>query len=301
MLSYSGKVRNMKIVTVIVAFLIFIFAPGFSADAFAWGPATHLELSHTVLNNLPMIPHAVRALIEKYPYDYYYGNIGADIVVGKKYQEELSHCHNWSFGYKLLDDAKSDSQKAFAYGFLSHLAADTVAHNHFIPTKIIKTFTTNMHKHLYWELRFDSFVDKSVWDIPEKIEQAIHLDNDELLSTTLAGTGTALPFPANKTLFSGVLNLHKIDNWHSMIKFMVKVSVWEFHQEDKDRYFNFALDSVMGFLIHEDTAPCTAKDPTGKQNLQLANDTRQKLRSLKKAGQEWDGLYKESLEKVSII
>ncbi|MEE8423643.1 MAG: flagellar biosynthetic protein FliO, partial [Thermodesulfobacteriota bacterium] len=53
--------------------------------AFAWAPTTHLELGTTVLNNLSLLSPPVKALIEKFPFDYLYGNISADIIIGKKY------------------------------------------------------------------------------------------------------------------------------------------------------------------------------------------------------------------------
>ncbi|MBI5344478.1 MAG: zinc dependent phospholipase C family protein, partial [Deltaproteobacteria bacterium] len=112
----------------VISIIIVLFMP----DAvLAWGPPAHLEIGQEILGNTALITHAVRALIERFPYDFLYGNISADIVVGKNLVEELKHCHNWKMGFKLLKKASTDSQKAFAYGYLSHLAADTVAHNHF--------------------------------------------------------------------------------------------------------------------------------------------------------------------------
>src|SRR4030065_2545752 len=101
-----------------------------------WGPATHLELGNAILNNTGLLSAPARALIEAFPFDFLYGNISADIVIGKNLVEELKHCHNWKVGFKLLKKAESDSQRAFVYGYLSHLAADTIAHNHFIPEMI---------------------------------------------------------------------------------------------------------------------------------------------------------------------
>ena len=106
--------------------LIFVlFAPG-AADA--WGPATHLELGNAILKNPELINASARALIQAFPFDFLYGNISADIVVGKNLVEEMKHCHNWKVGFKLKGRTESDSQKAFALGYLSHLAADTIAH-----------------------------------------------------------------------------------------------------------------------------------------------------------------------------
>src|SRR4030067_1060472 len=90
-------------------------------EVFAWGPATHLQIGWQVLSNPALLIGPVKPLLEVFPYDYLYGCISADIVVGKRFTRELKHCHNWQVGFKLLSSAGSPSKKAFAYGYLNHL------------------------------------------------------------------------------------------------------------------------------------------------------------------------------------
>ena len=66
-----------------------------------------------MLENTRLLIPPARALLEAYPYDFLYGNISADIVVGKNLCEELKHCHNWKIGFKLLKRAETDSQTGF--------------------------------------------------------------------------------------------------------------------------------------------------------------------------------------------
>ena len=135
----------MFVVAALALFILLVLPDA----AFAWGPATHLELGKTMLENTKLLIPPARALLEAYPYDFLYGNISADIVVGKNLVEELKHCHNWKIGFKLLKKAESDSQRAFVYGYLSHLAADTIAHNHFIPEMMIRSFSSRTLRHIY--------------------------------------------------------------------------------------------------------------------------------------------------------
>ncbi len=259
----------------------------------AWGPATHLEIGRQVLQNLDALPPTVRALIVKFPYDFLYGTISADAIVGKNLVEKLKHCHNWSFGYKLLGRSGTDSQRAFAYGYLSHLAADTVAHNHFVPEMMLRTFSTRTLRHIYWEMRFDALVDKRVWRIPEKIVQSVHDENDLLLSSTLEEM--FLPFKASKRIFSSVLSLHRVDHWHSMISHLSKRSKWVFDGDQKSHFYDQAYDASFGFLKFGKRARCLRKDPTGRHNLKEALKTRKKLKTIKRRGGDWEGALKKAI------
>ncbi|MDH4226344.1 MAG: zinc dependent phospholipase C family protein [Deltaproteobacteria bacterium] len=272
--------------TAIIIVTIIALAMLFPSEALAWGPATHLELGTSVLRSAAELPPGVYALIQNYSHDFLYGNVSADIVVGKNFTEELKHCHNWRFGFKLLKKAKTDSQRSFAYGYIAHLAADTVAHNNFIPEMLIRTFSTRIHRHVYWEMRFDALVNKAVWKIPAEMERKIHTDNDALLASTLEGT--PLSFGTNKTIFSGIMNLHRIKRWHAMIGLMSKISVWDLDTDMKERYFNAAFERIMDVLNNGEDAASLKHDPTGKASLKAAKTARSRLKRLKNGGRDWE-------------
>ncbi|MEE9543427.1 MAG: zinc dependent phospholipase C family protein [Thermodesulfobacteriota bacterium] len=276
--------------TIILTVIFVVLFPG---DSFAWGPATHLDIGWKILNNTHGLAAGIKALIDTFPYDFLYGNISADIVVAKNLVREHNHCHNWKVGKLVLSSAKSDSQKAFAYGYLSHLAADTVAHNEFIPEMMVRSFSTIIHRHIYWELRFDALAKRSVWSLPDKIAGQVHEDNDMLLNSVI--TGTPLPFRANKRIFSSVLNLHKVDSWHKMIYRLSEGSLWALHKEDKDRWFALALDRVEGLLKDFDNAPCFSLDPIGRKNLKEALLVRKRLKKMKRRGVDYSDALEEAL------
>ena len=273
-------------------FVVFFFPDA----ACAWGPATHLELGQAILNNTNALAAPVRALIEGFPQDFLYGNISADIIVGKNLVEELKHCHNWKIGFKILKKAGSDSQRAFAYGYLSHLAADTVAHNRFIPEMMIRTFTTRTLRHIYWEMRFDALADKGVWQIPKKIVKSIHQDNDRLLVCTIEDA--PLSFSTNKTIFSSMLSLHRFNHWHRMLTLLSTTSKWKLSKEMKDEYFAICIKDMTGLLNHAHHAPCIKKDPTGKQTLAAAMEVRKKLKTAQRQGKDWQGSMEKALKWV---
>jgi hypothetical protein len=266
--------------------------------AFAWGPATHLELGKTMLDNTRLLIPPARALLEAYPYDFLYGNISADVVVGKNLVEELKHCHNWKIGFKLLKRAESDSQRAFVYGYLSHLAADTIAHNHFIPEMMIRSFSSRTLRHIYWEMRFDALADKSVWQLPKKLVKEVHRDNDRLLDATIEDT--PLSFRTNKTIFSSVMSIQRLEQWHKMLNLLSLSSKWALSREEKDRYFAISIDSIIDLLTFTHKAHCLHKDPTGKHSLNAAKFIRKRLNTTRKNGKDWEAAMENALKWVKI-
>lgn len=274
-------------------FLLLIFTPD---NAFAWGPATHLELGRDILNHLKSLPPFLQELLSKFPYDYLYGNIGADIVVGKNLTKKLKHCHNWRVGFKILKGAQAEPQKAFAYGYLSHLAADTIAHNYYIPHKFIQSFSSRILRHTYWELRFDALVDKNVWRFPAKMSKEVHRENDNLLKNILEDT--PLPFRANKTIFSSILLIHRINQWHSMLDMLSSTSRWALSREEKELYYNRSLSAIKNFLMGGSRARCLRDDPTGKERLESAKRLKRQLKTLKKKGKDWEGAMEKAIISV---
>ena len=126
--------------------------------ALAWGPGTHVALGELVLGALHLLPPAVRMLLERHPIHFLYGSVAADISFAKKYVPEGRHCHNWHVGEEIHDEAPSEALQAVGLGYLAHLAADTVAHNLYVPRQLMLTNTTAAVGHTYWEHRMDVHV-----------------------------------------------------------------------------------------------------------------------------------------------
>src|SRR5690606_41410725 len=98
---------------------------------------------------------AVAALLAAYPRDYLYGSVAADISLAKKYVPEGRHCHHWHIGEEIYEAADTDRLKAVGLGYLSHLAADTIAHHFFVPRQLPVTSSRKGLGHSYWEHRMD--------------------------------------------------------------------------------------------------------------------------------------------------
>ena len=181
-------------------FFIFLLA-GFilvPVDVFAWGPLTHMYLGNQLLACAPLIPAGILALIKKHKQDFLYGNIMADTILGKKYLPDDKSSHSWDVGLKLFDQAKSWPERAFAYGYLSHLAADTVAH---------ETLTGRMGNmgHTWIELKADSLIDKTYWLQTVSISKAVRKRSELLLENAL--DSYVFSFKTNRRIYKSIVFL----------------------------------------------------------------------------------------------
>jgi len=175
--------------------LSFLLIPSF---AFAWGPLTHIYLGNEIFSLSALLPAGVFSLIRKYRHDFLYGNLMADIIIGKKFLPEDKNPHSWDMALSLFDSAKTKQQKAFVYGYMSHLAADTIAHGRFTNTK--RNFG-----HTLVELRADSMIDKKYWFQAITIDRKVQVRNDVFLERSLESS--FFSFKTNKRIFKGMLLL----------------------------------------------------------------------------------------------
>jgi Zinc dependent phospholipase C len=173
----------------------FILIPSF---AFAWGPLTHMYLGNELLSFSPLIPAGILALLRKHKQDFLYGNLMADMILGKKYLPDDKSSHSWDVGLKLLDQAKTWPERSFAYGYLSHLAADSVAHEALTDEK------GNMG-HTWVEMKADSLIDKIYWFQTVLISKKVRKRSDLLLEHSL--DRYMFSFKTNKRLYRSMVFL----------------------------------------------------------------------------------------------
>ena len=266
------------------------------ADALAWGGGIHLQLGANILANSGSLPAGVAALLAAYPRDFLYGCIAADITVGKKFTHYLLNCHRWGIGQKILKNAVTDRQRACAYGYLSHLAADTIAHNYYVPHKIIRSFATVTMKHAYWEMRFETFVDKNIWELAREVCRADHQDNDKLLRGVL--TTTIFSFGTNKRIFNSIMLLSRLEKWQQVMQTLSNNSRYKLAESDRDEYLKLTGEAVLDFLQNPQGSRLLKTDPTGENALAAADALRKNLRLLYQSGRITKAEGFEQVEKL---
>ena len=170
----------------------------FPLPLFAWGPLTHVYLGSELFSYGPLIPAGIFALMKKYRQDFLYGNLMADSIIGKKYLPEDKSSHCWDVGLKLLRHANREAEKAFVYGYLCHLAADTVAHE-------ILTEDMRNVEHTWIEMKADSLIKKTYWLQSITFSRAVQRRNDSFLESIL--DRFMFSFKTNKRIYKGMVFL----------------------------------------------------------------------------------------------
>jgi len=258
---------------------VFLLMPD---QALAWGGGMHLQLGVSVLENLSRLSPELAALLAANPRDFLYGCISADITLGKKFTHTMLNCHRWRIGQKVLQSARTDSERACSYGYLCHLAADVVAHNYFVPYKIMRSFATVTMKHAYWEMRFETFVPKEVWEAAQDVCRTDQRANDALMQRVL--TNTIFSFGTNKRIFNSIMLLSRLEKWQKVMQTLSDNSRYVLAESDREEYLKLTEEAVYGFLQHPQESELLLADPTGERPLAMAEAVRKNLRLLYKNG-----------------
>lgn len=224
------------------------------AVAFAWGPLTHIYLGNELFSLSPLIPPGILEVIRRYKKDFLYGNIMADIILGKKYMPKNKSSHSWDVAFDLLKAARTDQQKGFVYGYMSHLAADTVAHN-------VYTVDRKNIGHTVIEMKADCIIDKKYWLQAIAIDRKIQARNDIFLENSLPRF--VFSFKTNKRILKGmvllsVINREKIGNFidRTVVSSLpARSTIENLHQE--------SLDKIIDLFQDWENSPVVRVNPCG--------------------------------------
>ena len=242
-------------------------------QAWAWGPATHVYLGSALLDSLHLVPEAVRALVAAHPFDFLYGNLAADISLAKKYVPEGRHCHNWHIGEEIHDKAPNDRLKSMSLGYLCHLAADTIAHNWFVPRQLVLTSSTSGVGHSYWEARMDTHLDERYRRLARHVVmEHDHSEADALFDQVLSHT--LFTFRTNRRIFRGMIRFQDSERWQSVFGTMVSRSRWDLSDDAVVGYLERSFDYVVDYLDRRGEAICAALDPIGDRHLAMSKQVR---------------------------
>lgn len=227
-----------------------------------WGPGHHLEFAERVLRRRrERLPKQVGSLLHEHRQAYRYGNLAADIINIKAYGEHQGHCHRWTIVDDMRSRAHTDAQEAFILGYLSHLAADTIAHNHFVPYHLSRYARTRGLGHLYWEMNADRFISEKRWDLIPALKNERDLDAmDELVNATVPKK--ALSMGANKLLFNHVLLVAERKSWRRGMESLHPLQKVSIGRGFLARFQRAAVDRVV-LALH----------PTGVRDLQHIDTT----------------------------
>ena len=233
---------------IFILFTIIFFA---QADlCFAWGPMTHTHFAHEILRAASLLTASVSTLITAYATNFIYGSIVADNYLGKPGHKNP---HDWETGFLLLSLAQKRTDAAFAYGFLSHLAADTVAHGQMdlgAKTKI---------GHAWIEMESDSLMARSCWKTVVKLDKE-RLRSNDLLTGAVIDPGHC-----------------RSKNFQWFYQLSIKVSVlnyrrWtNFYKEDFSGYHQMSVVRAIDVINKKENSRFIKHDPNIKKGRRLSS------------------------------
>ncbi len=221
----------------VVFCIIFTFTPSIS---WAWGPEIHYFLGSRLLE-LGVVGGSLGGLITRHSDHFLYGNVIADLVVGKGFLDGEDHSHHWSIDNRLQNAVRNDLERSFAMGVRCHLAADTVAHNIFVPEWNGRVFPSTKPGHVYWEMRAGKYVPLTYKEELDSLMEKNFEQEQKLFETV--HKKTLLPFPVNWVITNRLVNLFSHSWWHEISERWSRLSRFDLGQEI-DEYFAQSLERM---------------------------------------------------------
>src|SRR6478736_1955175 len=243
----------------------------------AWTRGTHVFLAEQIVNGAHLVPGVLGELIRAFPYDYLYGSIAADTSFAKKYAPAGRHPHAWHVAQELHDQAESDALRAFGLGYLSHLAADVIAHNHFVPRQLVLSRGPAGVAHAYWEARIERVLGHRYSREAMDLLRMDHTPADRLLDTVLSPT--IFSIPNNRRIFRGMVRIADQRSYQATLRLAEDFSGVALTEEDVGRHLEQSRDAIVAMLAEQD-AKIREFDPSGDKALKEARYVRKELLQL---------------------
>lgn len=262
---------------------VFVFAVfGLPGVALAWGPSVHLWIGDTLIQTAAAALPLVAALIRRHARSFLYGTIAPDFFVGKGCEYHEEHCHNWSTGRRLLAAAEDDHERAFALGYATHLAADVVGHNYFVPNNLYRTVAPSRLGHVYFELHADNILDREqVYPgLAASLVRESQRQADMLLTAVVAERGL-FAFGTKKRIFTSYVSLSNSGRFKRVLTSVRRYSESVLRHDDVRDMIDLSLACAWESLKDPDVPVIGRYDPIGAANIRLARELR---RSSKRAG-----------------
>ncbi len=265
----TSDVRRLRWLPLLGALLLVVLLPD---TAWAWTPGTHVFLGDAVLRSVTLLPPAIGDLLRAFPQQFLYGSIAADTSIAKKYAPAGRHCHSWNVGFEIHDAARDEPLRAFSLGYLAHLAADSVAHNYFVPRQLALTASTTALGHSYWESRFETHLGERSSRKARDLILRDHSHADALLDRILSPT--LFSTPTNRRIFRGMVHAADAESWQRIFQMMLENSRWDLSDGDVGTYLVRSFDYIVDLLRRFDRAEPYRLDPSGDEPLRRAKRVR---------------------------
>lgn len=211
---------------------------------------------------------AVAVALMRYPGQFLHGALSADIFIGKGSKAKKGHSHNWESGFALVGKADTLSRMAYAYGYLAHLAADTVAHNVFVPGLLHTIPGSGRIAHVYLEIQADRLLSWDKADALGVFREKVSPKMADMLRASMRQK--ALPFWIKTHLFRKSISLGGSQFWRGSMRLLD--SLVPEHERSKllDHMLTLSTRAIVDVLQKQEESEILTLDPIGADALALA-------------------------------
>ncbi len=221
-----------------------------------------------ILRHLALLPPLVAEPLARYPGFFFHGCLSADIFIGKGSVAKKGHSHNWESAMALVARAKSVRSRAYAYGYLSHLAADTVAHNVFVPSFLALAPGNGRMAHVYLEMQADRMVS---WDKSAALA-VFHEHGSGNTSRMLRKTlsRNAVKFRLQSGVYQGSIAVGGSSLWRRSLRAVDKLLAGHVPPAVLADMLDLSIRAVTDVLRKGEGSPVFTLDPVGTAALARA-------------------------------
>jgi hypothetical protein len=235
-------------------------------SALAWGPCVHLHTGNFVLNNLGLIDPVIAEVLDGCRNVFLYGCLSADIFIGKGSRFTPSHCHNWTTGFRMLGAGEDRTLNAFAYGYLTHLAADTLAHNFYVPNLLGLSGGSSKLRHVYIEMLADRKLD-GYSDQAQELLRARFPKANAFLRTVLEKS--RIDFSVKRQIYRRSLDICGLKTWRDSMSFIDRAVPMPEAEGYLAEMLDLSTNVCVDFLKSPVDSVAIGYDPIGSRNLRL--------------------------------
>jgi hypothetical protein len=262
--------------------------------AHAFGPVAHVDMGVELLANAGLLATGVGRLISRHRSRFLLGTIDPDRVLVKNLAPYARHSHSWDVVTRLLKGSRDEAERASFLGQLCHLAADSVAHNYFIPMKMTESWQSPMAGHVYWEMRYDARIRRNRG--PLLLETLSHDNSDHreflqgVLQTPVFGPGF------NIRMTGLALKMQKGNVFERASAYIDQESHLIMDDDEVEDARTLALKAQIEILTGQGHASLLKTDPRGLVALRRSRTLRKRLRGFR-SGASWteiDRVLRES-------
>jgi len=231
-----------------------------------WGPGVHLHLANKLLSD-EELQNTDKEIIQNNRKHFLYGNVSPDITLGKKYIKELEkHCHKWDTAFRILKNAKNDEEKTLGYGYLTHLAADVIAHNYYIPRELLVGRGLRNFLHTVLEIKVDMTIYKETSSVIKELLQCDFKQEDAYLKKNISKA--LLPFGINRKIFEYSLKGSKSRYMYKAFRVFGNYENWmEENQNLLKKYHEISYKLMKDLLENMENSEVVKYDPNGEKNI----------------------------------